>query len=169
MSMILQAFWQILMFRKSPETITYSPSLLSIVLVLHLLLGAGTGLLNLSADLALIQAAIGTLLLVGFSYLLLMLHGLGNRQVQTMTAMAGCEIVIGVLSLPVTTWFLAAGKDQKALPALLSLLILGWYVAVIAHIWRHALGAPKWLGYLYAIAYVLISIHLTSVIQAPEG
>ena len=169
MSIILQAFWQILLLRKSPETIPHSQLLLSILLVLHLLLGVGAGLLNLSADMALIQAAIGTLLLVGFSYLLLTLYGLGNRQVQAMTAMAGCEFIIGLLSLPVTAWFLAAGKDQKALPALLSLLVLGWYVAVVAHIWRHALGVPKWLGYLYAIVYVLVSINLTSVIQAPEG
>jgi hypothetical protein len=52
---------------------------------------------------------------------------------------------------------------------MLTLLLLGWYVAVFAHIWRHALGVPRWRGFLFALGYVIISITLTSLIQAPEG
>ena len=168
-SMVLQAFWQILLLRKSPEIIPYSHLLLGIALVLHVLVGVGSALLNYPAELAVIQAVIGTLLLVGFSYLLLSVHGLRNRQVQTVTTLAGCELVIGLISLPVTKWFLSVGKDHRGLPALLSLLILGWYLAVVAHIWRNALGVSKGLSYFYAIAYVLISLQLTHMIQALEG
>lgn len=166
---VLQAFWQILLLKRSPETIPYSPLLLTTALILHLLVGVGGGLINLTADVALIQAALGTLLLVGFTYLLMMFYGWGNRLVQTITALAGCEFLIGLLGLPLSVWIVSVDKTNLALPAMLSLLILGWYVAVVAHIWRHALGVSKWRGFLFAIGYVIIALTLTSLLQAPEG
>lgn len=166
---VLQAFWQILLLKKSPETIPYSPLLLTTALMLHLLVGIGGGLINLAGDVALIQAALGTLLLVGFTYLLMMFHGLGNRLVQTMTALAGCEFLIGLMGLPLSVWIVSVDKANLALPVMLTLLLLGWYVAVFAHIWRHALEVSKWRGFLFAIGYVIISITLTSLVQAPEG
>lgn len=169
MLIVLQAFWQILLLKKSPETIPYSRLLLTTALMLHLLVGVGGGLINLAGDVALIQAALGTLLLVGFTYLLTMVYGLGNRLVQTMTALAGCEFLIGLLGLPLSVWILSVDKTNLALPAMLTLLLLGWYVVVFAHIWRHALGVPRWLGFLYAVGYVLISFKLTSLVLGPEG
>lgn len=168
-SILLQAFWQILLLRKSPETIPYSQFLLGVILVLHLLMGFGGALITLSVGLALGYAALGTALLVAYAYLLLMLYGMGNRWVQTATVLAGSEIFISLLALPLSVWLTSVDKADMALPALLSLLLLGWLVAVVAHIWRYALGVPKWLGFLFSVAYVIISISVTSLIQAPEG
>lgn len=164
MWMLLQAYWQILMLRSSPETIPYSHFLLGITLAFHLLIGIAFGISTQSVSKALLSATLGTVLVVGVSYLLLTLHGVRNRLSQTVSAMAGCEVLIGLMALPVNIWMLSVDKAYAAPPALLALLLVGWNVAVVAHIWRHALGLEKWHGFLYAIGYVIITFTLALLI-----
>jgi len=166
---VLQTFWQLLFLKNTPETIPYSRYLLGVTLALHLLLGLGLGSIGQPIATALASAVVGTALLVGSSYLLLMLHGMRNRFVQAATAAAGCEILLGVLTLPIDIWLFPADKANAQLVLLLWLMLMGWNVAVIAHIWRHAVTVPKWQSFLYAIAYVIVSIALALLFQAPEG
>lgn len=167
--MLLQAFWQILLLRSSPQTIPYSTTLLGITLLLHLLMGVVFGAINQPLSESIAPAALGTLLVAGFPYLLLALYGLLNRLVQTVTAMAGCEVLIGLMSLPFNLWLVSVEKSSAALPALFMLLLFGWNVVVVGYILRHALGVSKAQGLLFAVGYVSISIILSSLIQAPEG
>lgn len=169
MLLLLQAFWQMVLLRNSPATLPYSPFLLGLALVLHLLVGIGGAFINLPAVEAVRYGVFATLLLAGFSVLLLTLYGLRSRLVQTMTAMAGCEVLIGLASVPLSIWLQNGDKANMGLPALLALLLVGWYVAVVAHIWRHALGVTKSLGFLFAIGYVILTFALSSQFQAPEG
>ena len=161
--LLLQAFWQILLLRKSPETIPYSRFLLGFTLILHLLIGISFGVINQPVTTALIFATSGTGLVVSGTYLLLALYGVRSRLLQTVTAMAGCESLIGLMALPVNVWLHSVDKANAALPGMLSLLLLGWNMAVVAHIWRHALSVQLWLGYLYAIGYVIVSFLLASL------
>lgn len=169
MKHLMQAFWQILVLRGSPQSMPHSSFLLGILLVLHLLSGIAFGALSQPLGESMILAALGTTLVVVLSYLLLTLYGVLNRLVQTMIAIAGCELLIGLMSLPFNVWFTAVDKSNAALPALVILLLLGWNVAVVGHIWRNALGVSKWLGLLFAIGYVILTITLASLFGAPEG
>lgn len=169
MVILLQAFWRILMLRESPQTMPYSHFLLGIVLGLHLLAGIGMGAIDLPIDEAIISAAMATLLAVVATSLLLSLFRHGNRMVQTVTALAGCDLIISLVALPIYYWLAHVDKANADIPALLLLLLLGWNVAVTAHIWRHALGVTKILGFLFAIGYVIIAITLATLIGAPEG
>ncbi|HEY0720768.1 MAG TPA: hypothetical protein VGE50_05900 [Gammaproteobacteria bacterium] len=169
MIFLLQAFWRILLLREPPHTIPFSHLLLGGALLLHLLSGMAFLAFDLPFDEAILSALLSTVLLVAASYLLLSLFGLGRRVVQSVTALAGCEVLINLIGLPVNFWLAAVEKANAALPALLMLLLLGWDVALVAHVWRHALGISKLQGFLYAIAYAIISFTLATLIGAPEG
>lgn len=165
-----QAFWQILLLRKSPATIPYSDFLLGTALLLQLLLGSGFWIIiNRPVAEALSLALLGIGLAVGATYLLLSLYGMRSRFVQTATAIAGCELLLGVIALPINIWLFSVDKANAGPPGMLSLILIGWNVAVVAHIWRHALDVTKALGFLFAIGYVIISTTLYLLIQAPEG
>lgn len=169
MKLLLQAFWQLLSLRNSPQAMPHSRFLLMLLLALHLLLGIGFGTLSQPLAESLLPAALATLLVVVLSYLLLALYGVLNRLVQTLIALAGCEVLLGLMSLPFNLWFHAVEQKNAALPALFLLLLVGWNIVVAGHIWRHALGVPKWLGLLFAIGYVILSITLASLLGPREG
>ena len=52
------------------------------------------------------------------------------------------------------------------LQALFALLVMGWNVAVAAHIFRHALGVSIGLGFLYSIIYLIIAVTLGDMASA---
>ncbi len=164
MRSLLQAFWRILLLREPPHTIPFSTFLLGVVLLLHLLSGVAFLSVDQPFDKALLSALLSSALLVVATYLLLTLFNLGPRTVQSLTALAGCEALINLLGLPVSYWLAAVAKAHAALPALLLMVLLGWNVALIAHIWRHALNVSKLQGFLYAIAYAMISFTLATLI-----
>src|SRR5512138_2508847 len=116
MALLLQTFWQILLSRKSPETVPYSPLLLGVALILHLLFGLGLGVVNQPLATMIVSALLSTGLLAGCSYLLLAFHGMLNRFVQTMTAAAGCEIILSVIALPLDFWLSTVDHADALLP-----------------------------------------------------
>jgi hypothetical protein len=162
---LLQAFWQILLLRKSPAILPYSQVLLAITLLLQLLVAVGFGLLiKRAGSEAISLALLGIGLEVSGSYFLSRLYTVSQRFVQTATAIAGCGIFIDLVALPINLWLFSVDKSSAQLPGLLSLLLIGWGIAVIAHIWSSAFEVPKWVGFLYAISYVIISLILSSLI-----
>jgi hypothetical protein len=163
MSLLLQAFWQVVSLRRSPQIIPRSRRLLGVMLLFHLLIGAASASYYLPLGDALLVAGLGTLLLAAISHLLLAFYGVAQRSVQVITALAGCELFLGLVSLPLDFWFSSVSKADAAFPALLSLLLLGWNIAVVAHVYRHALEVSKGLGFLYATGYMLVSITLASL------
>lgn len=166
---LLLAFWRILLLREPPHTVPFSHPLMGCVLLLHLLSGIVLLSIGLPLDGALLSAALSTLLLVAASWLLLTLFRRGARVVQSVTALAGAELLLNIIGLPVNYWFVAVEKSNAGPPALLMVVLLGWNVALIAHVWRHALDVSKLQGVLYAIAYVILSVTLATLIGAPEG
>ncbi|HWP94706.1 MAG TPA: hypothetical protein VNL72_03120 [Gammaproteobacteria bacterium] len=91
--------------------------------------------------------------------LLLYLRGLPHRLPQTLAALYGTGALLTLLVVPVVAWIGGAesGASLNPLPVLLLLMLLGWQVAVIGHILRHALDMPGWAGLALAVLYTLFS------------
>ena len=138
------------------------------MLAAHWGTGVLLGLFSLTPTMALLSALVGTLIMVALVHGLLLLHRQHSRVTQTLTALAGCEVLIGLLALPLTVLFYAGGTMAE-LASLLSLLLLGWNVAVAAHIFRHALNVSMGMGILFAVGYTLISMSLSGFIAPVEG
>ncbi len=69
---------------------------------------------------------------------------------------------MGLLALPVMTWIVGQGPEGDIqLPSLLLLVLMAWSIAIMAHILRHALDVPVWVGALGALGYTFLSWTLT--------
>ncbi len=168
MKVLLQTFWQIALLRRGPQILPASRFLLLLVIVLHWLTGVVLGLFSLPGQDALLAALGGTALMVALLHFVLMWHRRGTRLIQTLTALAGCEVILGLLAVPVTALFYSGGS-MKDFAALLSLLIMGWNIAVAAHIFRHALNASQGIGFVYAIGYMMIALSVSNMITGQGG
>lgn len=170
MGALFRIIWQIALLRQGPQQLPASSALLWLALAAHWLTGVIgiLGIAALSPGEAMLAALVGTLAMVGVVHGLLVLHGYLSRVVQTLTAVAACEVVLGLIDIPVTAWF-NMGGTLADLAILLSWLILGWNIAIIAHILRHALGVTMGVGILFAFGYTLISISLGIYLIPLEG
>lgn len=161
MGALFRTVWQIAILRQGPQVLPVSSALLWLALGAHWLTGVILALYSLPVGSAVISALIGSLIMVALVHALLVMHRLQLRFYQTVTALAACESLIGLLAIPPTAWFFMGGEIRDV-GAMLSLLLLGWNVAIAAHIFRHALNTSMGVGFLFSIGYTLVSISLGS-------
>ena len=101
-----------------------------------------------------------TLTLAVLTYTLLRVRRLPQRLTQTLSALAGTGVVIGLFALPLVL-------IQNVAPLLL-LLITVWSLTVIGHILRHALKVSLPMGILASMGYLLASLALATLL-APSS
>jgi hypothetical protein len=82
-----------------------------------------------------------------------------ERYVQTVSALAGAGVVIGVLALPlVYSLFSSASHGNADSFALFAyLMAFAWLLVVYGHIYRHALSIGMAMGVLVAFGYVMLT------------
>ncbi|KAB7623022.1 hypothetical protein [Alkalilimnicola sp. S0819] len=126
-------------------------SLLLRTVALNLLVGYITlrGVVDASA--ALLILTLGTGLALGFVLLALYLRDRLPRFVQTATALFGADLILSIAALPLNI----AGAQGAGAWILLG--ILGWYLAVSAHIFRNALDFHRPAAWAVALAYFFIN------------
>ncbi len=149
---IIHPFLQIALLRSPPQELPRSHMLLGLVLALHLLLGFGLYLLQYPFLTATLAAITGTVILSILSYSLLYMNGKIQRFVQTLSALAGTDILIGLISIPIIT------LGVSGLASLLYLLIVAWNLTVAAHILRHALTVSVQQGFVFALIFFMFTM-----------
>ena len=158
---IIHPFLQIALLRRPPQELPCSTLLLGLVLTLHLLLGLGLYLFKYHFLTACLAAIAGTVILSTLSYSLLYMNGVKQRFVQTLSALAGTDILIGLISIPIIT----LGASGPA--SLLYLLILAWNLTVATHILRHALAVTALQGFVFAlIIFMFTMIAMRAILPA---
>ena len=164
MGALIHPFVQICLLRMKPQDLPSSGTLLALVLAAHTLVGVAVAAVNLRFGQALAAGVIDTALMCGLTVGLLMLRTLRERTVQTLTALAGAGAVIGFVAYPVSIWLHDAHQANEPSPALGILLlgVLGWSLVVSAHIFRHALSAPYYVGLLISVVFYWISVRILS-------
>ncbi|MFO7594178.1 MAG: hypothetical protein R6X15_09070 [Pseudomonadota bacterium] len=168
MGALLQVIWQIALLRQGPQVLPASGVLLWPALGVHWVSGVILGGTTLPLDKAMLFSLVGTLLMVALVHGLLVLHRKHNRAAQTLTALAACETLVGLIAIPVTAWLYMEGAIQD-IAAILSLMLFGWNIAIAAHIFRHALSVSLGMGFLFAIGYTLMSLSIGSLVVPVEG
>lgn len=156
MEKLLKVFVDICLLRKGPQDLPASLFLLGVVVAAHWGLGVVFSLFTLPPFHALLGGLIGTLLLLGVVQGLLALHRKQPRLLQTATALAGAEVLLGLVALPFSAWVFW-GESDRLVPSLISLLIIVWSVVVASHILRHALSVSQPAAVLFALGYTLLS------------
>lgn len=147
---------ELLFLRTNPQDLPYSRALLAGALAAHVLADTLGALDWLPPGSALAAALLDTLLLVAVVHTLLMLRNVGNRAVQTLSALALAGATIGL-----GAWGIA-GLVPEHWPAWLAWLpFLVWYLAVFAHVLKQALDIPYPAALALGVLYFVLSSGLT--------
>lgn len=158
---LLYCYWQIAILRRGPQALPASRILLGLSLAAYVIMGVVLALVVDSTFMQALQLSIvDTLLLACVVYVGLGLRKLDNRSLQTLSAAAGSGALASVVGA------LLLGLE---LPGELYLLVVLWYIAMLANIFRHALSAPLPLGLGVALLYLYLSLTLSTLILPPEA
>lgn len=160
----LKQIWNIMCLRAGPQSLPYSYSLLVLFFFIHLTIDialSGREALHWSG---LLSSVINLVFTVAFVYVLLQWSKKIGRFVQTLLALLGVEIFIGLIGA-----VLLLSSKIPGLAALLSLLWLGliiWNVIIAGHIFRHALDTSMLWGVVLSILYNVLAYNVVVAIAA---
>lgn len=168
MAALFKVFWQIALLRKGPQVLPASRELMMVLLAAHWLIGVVLVLDTFSVGRALLSGLVGTLIVVAVVHGLLIMRHRHSRVTQTLSALAGCEVLLGLLMLPLLV-MIHLGGGAQSMAALIWLLLLGWNIAIAAHIFRHALEVRQGFGLLFGVGYIILSMTLTSFLVPLEA
>lgn len=167
MEALIRLLGNICRFKKGPQDIPSSSSLLIVFLGSNFILETLLGLSVYSLLPAFILAFLSVLTLLAFTWVWLKLFKLDNRFVQTATAFIGVSLITNILVfLPVLVLW-KAGILSDGSYGMLNLLQIFWVLSIYAHIYKNALNISFFLGFALAITYFItfntISINLLGV------
>ncbi len=143
---------EIALLRRGPQDLPYSPTLLALAVAASTI---GSVLAQGANRLPLLSLALIVAYTAAFLHGVLQMRQLTARFLQTATAVFGTDAIITLAALPVLGALGGPDAGQPGSGVVLAYLALvGWNVAVLAHILRHALDTSFGKGALWAIAYV---------------
>ncbi|OGT31651.1 MAG: hypothetical protein A2W28_09025 [Gammaproteobacteria bacterium RBG_16_51_14] len=167
---IFNAFFDICCFRKNPQDLPKSNVLLSLSVAGYILASAMLALLSAQIVNATLAGVIEALLVMVFTYGLLQFGNKTERWSQTVTALAGTGIVISLIALPL--YYLGSSLGQEgtgqSIGLLLLIVLIIWNIAIMAHIFRHALQTTIGLGIIIAISYIWVISNFIALLFPAE-
>ena len=166
MYQILLRLLDICMFRAGPQDLPASPWLLKLLLIGYVGVGVLAGRLLGSVSKAFVEALFDASLLGLVLFAFLNWRGLRARFVQAYSATLGCGMIINALALPLI-YGIAAAQASGGVSvelALIWLAILGWDIAVFAHILRHSFNISLARGVMFSVIYVVAYYQLATAL-----
>jgi hypothetical protein len=166
MNALLAQLRDLLLLRRGPQDIPYSPQLLAMLCVVAVVVDHALAATVVEGGAPSSRVLFSLALLVGLPALALQMANLGARWVQTATALVATGIVFSLVALPVVAGVGRLPEDPTQLSGTqvlfgwLSIALLAWQVAVKGSIFRHALGVPLRAGVMLAIAFFAIELVL---------
>jgi hypothetical protein len=163
---IFSPFFEICRFRIAPQDLPASKTLLLITLVLYTLVNILTSTLSLSLQMAFLHGIVDVLLLVLITSSIMYIVKLPERNMQTLTAIMGTNIILGVITFPILTWVFW-GQQTNADVSFAFFLLLGlviWNISIYSYIFQHALSTTRFVGLAVVIISSLLSYTILSVI-----
>jgi hypothetical protein len=165
----LNLFVEICLFRRGPQDVPASSTLLVICGLVYF----AAGLLALQS----MSSPIGNSVLYALTdmgtygvitWLLLTVTRRRPRFLQTFTTMLGTGALLGMIAWPITSW---QSRDlaEAGLPSLLLWGVTIWIIAVTAHILRQALEIRRGQAVALAMLYVIASMVLSIFFMARMG
>ena len=162
MSRLIRLWFDICLLRAAPQDLPYSRELLGLAIagytLVSFLLSLPASSPLVAAQLALVDSA----LLVVFAATTLYLSGKFSRLNQTLTALSGTGMLLGLFALPVIQ-LLSPNQttgELSPLAGLLWLVMFGWNLVVVAHIMRHSLSTGFLVATGIATLYTLLAMQV---------
>ncbi len=117
----------------------------------------------------LLLSVLDIVLLLLLFYVLLAVFRRSSRYLQTITALLGVNLLVTALQLPLYVWrhLIDAGPDVMTLPDMALLVLLVWFLAIVAHVMRHALEIPYAGAAVISIMYFVLFQTLAGLLVIP--
>jgi len=166
LSTISKAFLNICLLKKGPQDLPKSSVLLFLCLFMYTLIDVLLTVQSRPFEHALMVSLVDVGFLLLVTSLILKQHQKLDRWHQTMTALFGTGVILGIFIFP-----LVFGGVQNQYEAwlqqiivVLFLIMVIWNVAVLAHIVRHAISTSMGVGIMIAILYIWMSSLLITML-----
>ncbi len=165
MTSLLLRCWPICRLRSGPQDLPWSPLLLLAAIAGNLLASTLLMLLGLDLHTALPRALFAVLMSVLIWSLVLQVAGRQARLLQTLTALQGCGMLMGLCA-----WLLLSLASAlalgKGLLLLINLALLLWSLTVVSHILRQALERSLQFTTLLVLAVFFLRMGLQQQVFA---
>ena len=154
---VINAFWEIALFRRGPEELPSSQILLSFAILSYLVVnGLGASLVGASPVLV---PVVDLLLLGAAGAGLLFAAGYPQRLRQMLTALCGADAVVQFISLPFSA-MMASSPSLLSTIALVVLLL--WSLAVYGSIFSRAVSQSFGIGIAITVVYFVMRFQIIS-------
>ncbi len=167
---LLNAFLNICLFRKNPQDLPKSNILLCLSVAGYMLASTLLALLSEQLTDATMAGIIEAMLVMLFTYGLLQIRNKTERWSQTVTALSGTGIIISLIAFPL--YYLGSTGSQEGVSQSIGLLLLVvliiWNIAIMAHIFRHALQTTIGFGIAIAVSYIWIISSFIAILFPPQ-
>lgn len=167
---LISPFVRLCLLNASPQDLPASTVLLALCLSADALVTTLIAMPVYSFSLSVTQAMVEISLLLGYTGIALRIRANPERYVQTVSALAGVGVIIGVLALPLVYSLFRSASHGSADPFALFvyLMAFAWLLVVYGHIYRHALSTGMVMGVLVAFGYVMLtSLAIEAVFPMP--
>lgn len=156
---LFRPFVNICLLISVPQDLPNSRTLLSLTLVGYALVGLFLAVPLYGGTSGTMQTALDVAMLAIYTWLVLRMAGYGARFGQTLTALAGVGVIMGLVALPLVYSLSASdARGVDNVPATFGYLFLvGWLIVVYGHIFRHALSRPLPTGLFVSLGYLVLS------------
>ena len=157
--------------KAGPADLPAKPGFLGLVLAGYVLVDILISRINFTPGIAVAVSLLDALLLATFVQLVLRIRAKPERFNQTLAAMAGTGLLLGLLAVPVIQGLSAAQLADQAASglALLWLAILIWSLLILGHILRHALEVKLATGIGIGVLYSLLSVMIVRSLFPDAG
>ncbi len=168
---VLWKLVEICLLKAGPQDLPAKPGFLGLVLAGYVLVDILISRINFTPGIAVAVSLLDALLLATFVQLVLRIRAKPERFNQTLAAMAGTGLLLGLLAVPVIQGLSAAQLADQAASglALLWLAILIWSLLILGHILRHALEVKLATGIGIGVLYSLLSVMIVRSLFPDAG
>jgi hypothetical protein len=159
---VLQAFFEITLHRRGPDSLPASGFLFGLVLIVYVLVTWFTQILPAPLEHPLLFLLVDLAIDIAFIWSLLRAFEHERRFLQTAIAFFGVWTLLNLLGTPLMLWLRTVQPDQPeaALPTVLAVLLIIWKIDVSGFVIARALGRSYVLGVAIMLGYLLLSLSL---------
>lgn len=168
---LIQPFVRICLLNANPQDLPASAVLLGICVSAYLLITAFMVMPIYGLSLSFQEAIVEIVLLLAYTQAALRIGAHPERYMQTVSALAGTGVIIGMLALPLAySLYKSTVYGGANAPILFAyILVFAWLLVVYGHIYRHALSTGLFTGVLVGLGYIILtSVVIESVFPSPE-
>ena len=154
----LKQIWNIMLLRSGPQVLPFSYVLLAVFVAVHILIDIVLSGLDAMQWSSLLSAVINTLFAACFVFVMLQWAKKTKRFAQTLLALLGAEILIGMIGAVLLLIYQIPALGLMV--SVLFLFLVIWNGLVAAHIFRHALDTSMLWGVALAILYIFLAYNV---------